>query len=342
MPYRRPFFEMLRDRYEIDFFIFDDENEATVEADMNYECVDRKEIYKKIHDNSYDYVITPDITTTESWISILAVRNKQTKIVQWTEIWDMPNRSLYHQVKSATAFRIFDRWIDSYIVPGSRSKKYVLKHTHSNATDVYRVPNASHIKGENSQETSRKDLDIASNATVILYCCRLVPLKGVHTFLKSIAILEEQHDNISVLIAGDGDAAYKTKLKSLVDDLNLQSVRFLGWINEKDIYDIYRISDIYALLSRKDPYPLSVVEAMSTGSPVVVSDGVGQAFDIVRDGETGYVVRIENPEDAASAISVIVSNKHLREEMSYNSEETVKRMVNYQSMITGLDRAMTD
>ena len=339
MPYRRPFFERISEDYDVELLIFDDDDVR--EGGLNIRHVDHMSIYRQISSGKYDLVVNPDIVFHEALVALVASKRTDTKIVQWTEVWNMPDRSLYERLKTATLFRIADQWIDSYIVPGMRSKEYLLRHTAVNATQIQRVSNASHLdKTKHSSGISRSDLGISSNDHVVLYIGQIIERKGIDTLLHAAQILENHHDNLTILICGSGDDEYLKKLKMLKDRLNLESVQFYGWVDQSELYDFYALSDVYTILSRRDPFPLSVVEAMSTGTPTVVSTGVGEAYDLVRDGETGYVVRAERPDDVASAITEILADENHRNELGKNAEELIKTVVGYDNMLQGLEQSI--
>ena len=66
-------------------------------------------------------------------------------------------------------------------------------------------------------------------------------------------------------------------------------VRFLGFVNQSGLPETYTASDILVLASEYEPFGVVVNEAMLCGCAVIVSDRVGARFDLVRDGETGFV-----------------------------------------------------
>jgi glycosyltransferase involved in cell wall biosynthesis len=66
-------------------------------------------------------------------------------------------------------------------------------------------------------------------------------------------------------------------------------VRWLGFVNQTQLPAVYVASDILLLPSSFEPFGLVVNEAMLCGCPAIVSDRVGAKFDLVRDGETGFV-----------------------------------------------------
>jgi glycosyltransferase involved in cell wall biosynthesis len=92
--------------------------------------------------------------------------------------------------------------------------------------------------------------------------------------------------NIQLNLVGDGPQL--AAMKNLAQDLGMiDRVNFLGF--RKDISDILAQSDIFTLISNWEGFPITTLEAMRAGLPVVVSD-VGGAAEAVREGETGYCI----------------------------------------------------
>jgi glycosyltransferase involved in cell wall biosynthesis len=94
--------------------------------------------------------------------------------------------------------------------------------------------------------------------------------------------------NAYLVFAGDG--TLRPFLESEAKSLGIaERVRFLGFVNQSGLPETYRASDILVLPSEYEPFGLVVNEAMLCRCPVIVSDRVGARFDLIREGETGYV-----------------------------------------------------
>lgn len=339
MPYRKPFFERLEERYEVDFLIFDD-SDADIDS-LRVKTVSPTGVVQHLYETSYDLVLVPDIIFREGWIASVTAWLKDVPIILWTETWDWPNKTVYQRIKSAALVKMLDRCVDGYIVPGSKSKEFLLRHTKSDSMDIRRVPNATHVSPEShSSGLTKSDIGIPPDNDVVLFLGELSERKGVDTLLRACERLERKRDNFTLLVCGTGNDSYTEQLKSLSAKLDLDSVRFYGWVDDENVFDIYSLANVYVLLSTHDPFPLSVVEAMSAGTPAVVSEGVGEAHDLVRDGETGYVVRNGSPCDAAIAINEILTCEVERQEMSSNCEEYISEHVTYDDMVNGLGQGI--
>ena len=126
---------------------------------------------------------------------------------------------------------------------------------------------------------------------------------GVDRVLRAFKIIQQEIDEASLTIAGDGSQS--RALKTLAKDLDLQNTRFIGQVDPAAIADVYDATDIFLNGSEIDNQPLSILEAFSCGLPVVTTDA-GGIPDIVEDRRTGMVVaRGDYSEMAKRAISLL-------------------------------------
>jgi glycosyltransferase involved in cell wall biosynthesis len=137
----------------------------------------------------------------------------------------------------------------------------------------------------------RKNLDIADNEIVISVVGKLVEWKS-HKDLISLLYLIEKNGGwpkIHLIIAGSGPLEITLKLQA--DNLKINCVHFLGFVDTTDLPIVYAASDIYGHPSKFDRHSLSVSEAIYMGLPVIISDTTGShgPTDDVRDGLNGYV-----------------------------------------------------
>ena len=134
--------------------------------------------------------------------------------------------------------------------------------------------------------------------TTVLALSRLARGKGVDVAVAAAAYLPE---GMRLVVAGDG--AERENLERMARDLGvLDRVEFRGWVSGEAKAALLEEADIFCLPSTMDAYPMTFVEAMSYGLPVV---GVRYAGipDIVSHGETGLLVDRPDPELVAEALS---------------------------------------
>ncbi len=124
-----------------------------------------------------------------------------------------------------------------------------------------------------------------------LYVGRFIELKN----LKLLIGVFNQFPHLELELAGFGEQ--DEELKSLAGS----NVKFLGAVNNIDLWKVYREADVFVLPSRSEPWGLVVEEALNNGTPVIVSDKVGCREDLVTK-ETGLVFKFDDTEDLKQAV----------------------------------------
>lgn len=161
------------------------------------------------------------------------------------------------------------------------------------------------------REAKRAQLGVAPGQTMIVCPARLIPSKGVDLLLEAVRKMGETRslNSLQVLVLGDGPL--RAELENSAATLGLKdTVRFLG--HRKDMPEVLKAADLFVLPSLAEGLPLSILEAMAAGCPVVASN-VGGIPDAIRHGENGFLV---NPGDAgalARALEFILSNPERRQ-----------------------------
>jgi glycosyltransferase involved in cell wall biosynthesis len=97
-----------------------------------------------------------------------------------------------------------------------------------------------------------------------------------------------------------------------------------GGLSEDELARRYVGADVFALLSRHETWGVVVNEAAASGLPLVLSDRVGAAYDLLREGENGFLVQSEDVRAAADAFRTLAADPDLRRRMGERSRELVR------------------
>lgn len=172
---------------------------------------------------------------------------------------------------------------------------------------------------EIDKKEKRYELGIPEKIIVILSIGEMIKRKNYETALKALSNLRNQ--NFIYLVCGQGDL--ESYLKDLAKKLGIQNkVKFLGFRN--DIPQICMVSDIFVFPSYQEGLPVSVMEAMSAGLPIIASKIRGNT-DLFQDGNGGI---LHDPEDyygIAQSIDKLIEDDELRIEMGLRNKEEVKK-----------------
>jgi glycosyltransferase involved in cell wall biosynthesis len=165
---------------------------------------------------------------------------------------------------------------------------------------------------------------------------RLVPQKGIEVFLKAIALLQKQGLTFNVIIGGDGDL--KNSLIQLANDLKLQNLNFIGWVEDKDTF--FKKLDIFCLPSLHEPFGIVVLEAMMYGAPIVSTKSEGPN-EIISDGQNGVLCNLNDEIDLAGKIAFLMQNPELAKKIRDNAYSYVTNTFGEQIIQTKLNNYLT-
>jgi glycosyltransferase involved in cell wall biosynthesis len=122
-------------------------------------------------------------------------------------------------------------------------------------------------------------------------CCRLHESKGIDVVLRALKrFAKSGHAPFLYRIAGEGPE--RERLTRLVEELELgPCVEFCGWVGAEELPAYYRSLDVFVHAARFEPYGVTVIEALSSGLPVLASLKTMAAIDRVVDGKNGFLHR---------------------------------------------------
>ena len=140
----------------------------------------------------------------------------------------------------------------------------------------------------------RVERRLREDLTYFLFVGTLIERKRPDAVLSAIAELQRGGDPVGLILAGSGPL--EPDLRCMAKSLGLRDVHFLGFVNQRDLPQVYAAADVLVLPSQRDPRGTVVNEAMAAGLPVVVSSGTGVwgPGDLVRNGREGFVVPVDD------------------------------------------------
>jgi glycosyltransferase involved in cell wall biosynthesis len=154
------------------------------------------------------------------------------------------------------------------------------------------------------QGAFRRAWKIAADAPLVGSLGRITPIKHHRLFLEAALVVHRQLPQARFIIAGDGEARADTE--AWVDELGLRDcVIFTGWL--RDMLPIYSDLDVLVISSKNEGTPVTIIEALAAGCPVV-STSVGGVPDLLDGGKLGKLVPPENAEALAQAILDTLAN----------------------------------
>jgi glycosyltransferase involved in cell wall biosynthesis len=144
--------------------------------------------------------------------------------------------------------------------------------------------------------------------------------KDQRTLLRAVRLVVDRQPEFRLDIVGDGPD--RTVLEDLCDELQLRShINFLGFRN--DVHELLPQADLFVLSSVTEGLPMTLLEAMAAGLPIV-STNVGGISELVNHNETGLLVPPQSPEALAGAILELMHDPQRAVNMGHSGRRRVE------------------
>ncbi len=244
-------------------------------------------------------------------------------------------------------FTWFERWhyglysllAQTMIAVSDHVRRYTLDHIPlMNPSKLVVVRNGipvERFRDVKADEELRRRHGIASGAPVIGFVGRLTFQKGVEHLIDAAALLAATHPEARILIVGEGD---------LWDDLQTRAadrpqVIFAGY--QQEIPRYLAMFDVFILPSQFEGLPMSVLEAMAAGKPVVAT-AVGGTPEVVVDGVTGFLVEPKRADQLAERLSRLIGDPELRLRMGAAGRARVMSHFSAEGMVRATEAIYAD
>ena len=206
---------------------------------------------------------------------------------------------------------------------------------------LLKIHSGVHVKkfmqANGNRVEKRRSLGLDQNGAVIGFVGWLLPIKGPDYLLKAMDDVWHEHQEAALVLVGKGDLDVDLRSEARKKNVN-GKVKFLGW--REDIDEIMPLFDMLVLPSLNEGMGRVLVEAMAAGKPVVASR-VGGIPDLVRDGETGYLVPPADEKALAEGIKKLLDDPDKAKQMGLRGQEHC-RQFSLETMIEKLDELYSD
>lgn len=167
------------------------------------------------------------------------------------------------------------------------------------------------MESRNARTKMEKRWKLQTDVPTILYLSRLHPKKGLELLLAALSKLT--HLPFQLLIAGDGDTSYVDSLKQYAKQLKLsERTKFVGFVQSAEKSQLLQGADLYALTSHSENFGIAVLEAMASGTAVIVSRQVALAEQVSKHN-LGFVTELETEDIQQKLESALTEIDETRE-----------------------------
>jgi glycosyltransferase involved in cell wall biosynthesis len=237
--------------------------------------------------------------------------------------------------------RIFSKFTDRMVALTDGERNDYIKLSVCPPQRVFKIHSGvdleQFMQPNGNRVEKKRSLGLDQNGTVIGFVGWLLPIKGPAYLLKAMAHIWPEHPAASLVMVGKGELDVDLRAQALKMNAN-GKVKFLGW--REDVHEIIPIFDLLVLPSLNEGMGRVLVEAMAAGKPVVASE-VGGIPDLVKHGETGYLVRPADERALANGIKKLLNDPERAQQMGQRGKEYC-RQFSLEAMIAKLDDLYSD
>lgn len=239
--------------------------------------------------------------------------------------------------KGRLLLRLAGRCLDMTIVESEINRRLALDNLHLDPTKthtIYHGIDVSRFDRAFDRMALRREFGLGSQAVIIGTVGRLTAQKAHDVFLRAAMLIKRRSPQARFLIVGDGEL--RERLERQARDWGLSGdVHFTGY--RRDVPALLSLFDVFVLSSRFEGLPLSILEAMAAGKPVVATrvDGVPEA---VVDGETGWLVPPGDAEVLADRILALIENPQRARMMGAAGRRRVESLFRKERMVAQTER----
>ena len=214
--------------------------------------------------------------------------------------------------------------VDLVISPSEGMKKVMREFKVESHIEV--VPNGVDLKRfHTATPLSRAEFGYKEKDILLVYAGRIAPEKNLEFLLQSFAGVAQVVPNAHLLILGSGQKEHEDATLPLPEKLGIPDrVRFFGLINYDELPFYLAMCDAFVTASVTEVHPLSVIEAMATGLPVLGIDSPGVG-DSVTDGKTGLLAASAEIAAFTAKLTQLCLNNALRKKMGLAAREASKQ-----------------
>lgn len=175
------------------------------------------------------------------------------------------------------------------------------------------------------------------STNTVLFLGELGRRKGCYDIPAVVEKVVTLVPNVKFILCGAGSAEDESNIKKLFEEKGLEThVEFLGWVRDKEKDKVLRETDLFFLPSYNEGMPMSILDAMGYGMPVV-STNVGGIPKLVHDGENGICCDAGDIETMAVGIAKILTNQKLRDSFAALSFKIAKEGYSLEKHIDKLE-----
>ena len=269
-------------------------------------------LWRKLSDGGFDCLVVWGWSTFAAQLAIAWSRTHRVPYVLFAESHlGEPRRTAVRALKRAVV-PLAVRHAAAWLATGTLAREHLV-HYGADAARVWTFANTVDVDALGEQVDRlrerrtelRRELGIEHGEVVVLFAGRLLPVKGVDVLIDAAA----HASGVRLLVVGDGPLRASLETRAAAAGVR---ATFTGFLDADGLRRAFAAADVFALTSRRETWGVVVNEAAASGLPLVVSDTVGSAFDLLEPGANGVRVPVGDPAATGAALATLAADESLR------------------------------
>lgn len=231
------------------------------------------------------------------------------------------------------------RFVDRFLYIGQQNKQFY---------QFYQIPESKLVaspysvdnqrfqsflpKNKEEKHALRRELGLPEHKIIVLYSGKYIAKKRPMDLLRASLLLPSE--KCAIVMMGEGEL--RPEMERFASEHRLQNIILTGFVNQSEIPKYYAASDVLVMCSdANETWGLAVNEAMNLGLSAVLSDQIGCARDLVKEGENGFIYPMGDVAVLAEKLNLVVSDDDFRKNAGRRSLEIIERY-SYTQIIANL------
>jgi glycosyltransferase involved in cell wall biosynthesis len=260
-----------------------------------------------------DVVVVGGWNQPAFWAAALWCRRRRRPLVAWVESTTRDRRTEARMLEAAK--RVFLHLCSGFLVPGTASTEY-LRALDVPGAAIQVAPNAvdpAIFGGRVAERRADRDAlraRLGLKRPTVLSVGRLEHDKGMDVLIEA---MRDVAADLVIVGAGSMESALRREAG--------ENVRFVGRVERDDLVDWYAAADVFALASRSDQWGMVLNEAALAGLPLVATEAVGAAHDLIEPGRNGSIIKTGSADELVRALTPLVTHSELLTSAGARSKE---------------------
>jgi len=293
--------------------------------------------YLKGHLREYDLVHLQDLISLQAFLTSQFCKKSGVPYVltaHGSVFWLQQNKLLNQLYYKLVGTRVIKN--SEKIIALTKTEIEQFKDIGIENDKIVLIPNGIEVLGieKIKRGSFRKKYNIGNDQNIILFLGRIHKIKGIHLLIQSFNEVLQKLNNSILVIVGPNDG-FLPELKNQIEKLGLEDKTLItGPLYEKSKYEAYLDADIYVLPSIYETFPMTIIEACASGTPVILTNNCGIS-DIIH-GNAGFAVSYDKNSLKDAMMEILIDND-LKKMFGLNAKILANEIFNLESSLDALE-----